>query len=96
MKPYQDLINQIPAQAWQYVVAEYEEGDDGNDVIQFYWDSEEHPELAPLDELDNDQWNDFVTTSLQRAIDNDETQGSTEPSDRNDGASGELDQQSDS
>jgi len=96
MKPYQDLINQIPAQAWQYVVAEYEEGDDGNDVIQFYWDSEEHPELAPLDELDNDQWNDFVINALQRGLDNHETQGSTEPSDRNDGASGELDQESDS
>jgi hypothetical protein len=96
MKPYQDLINQIPAQAWQYVTAEYEEGDDGNDVIQFYWDPEEHPELAPLGELDNDQWSDFVFNAIQRGLDNYETQGSTESSDRNDGASGELDQESDS
>jgi hypothetical protein len=96
MKPYDELIRQIPAQAWQYVTAEYDEDDEGNGSIQFFWDPDEHPELAPLNELDDDQWNDFVVTSLQRAIDNDETQGSTEPSDRNDGASGELDQESDS
>lgn len=96
MKPYEDLINKIPREAWQYVEAEYEEDEEGNGSIQFYWDPDEHPELSPLNELDDDQWNDFVTTSLQRTLDLDENEGSTEPSDRNDGPGGELDQQSDS
>jgi hypothetical protein len=92
MKPYDELLNQIPQSAWQYVEAEYEEDDDGNGSIQFYWDDEEHPELKPLSQLDEDQWEDFVITSLQRAIDNDETDESdSESSDRNDGEGGELD-----
>jgi hypothetical protein len=92
MKPYDELLNQIPQSAWQYVEAEYEEDDDGNGSIQFYWDDEEHPELKPLSQLDEDQWEDFVITSLQRAIDNDETDESdSESGDRNDGEGGELD-----
>lgn len=92
MKPYDELLKQIPSQAWQYVEAEYEEDDEGNGSIQFYWDDEEHPELKPLSQLDEDQWEDFVITSLQRAIDNDETdQSDSESSDRNDGEGGKLD-----
>ena len=92
MKPYDELLAQIPNGAWQYVEAEYEEDDDGNGSIQFYWDDEEHPELKPLSQLDEDQWEDFVITSLQRAIDNDETdKGNSESSDRNDGEGGKLD-----
>jgi len=96
MKPYEDLINKIPREAWQYVEAEYNEDEEGNGTLEFFWDPDEHPELAPLNELDDDQWNDFVTTSLQRTLDLDENEGSTEPSDRNDGSGGELDQESDS
>ncbi len=96
MKPYEDLISKIPQEAWQYVEAEYNEDDEGNGIIQFFWDDEEHPELSPLNELDDDQWNDFVTTSLQRTLDLNENEGSTESSDRNDGEGGELDQESDS
>ena len=100
MKPYDEILSKIPQAAWQYVEAEYKEDDDGNGSIQFFWDDEEHPELAPLSELTEDQWNDFVINSLQRTIDATETneadQGSTEPSDRNDGEGGELAGESDS
>lgn len=92
MKPYDELLKQIPSQAWQYVEAEYEEDDEGNGSIQFYWDDEEHPELKPLSQLDEDQWEDFVITSLQRAIDNDETdEGDSESGDSDDREGGELD-----
>lgn len=95
MKPYDEILKQIPQQAWQYVEAEYEEAEDGEGLIQFFWDEEAHPELAPLSQLDTDQWHDFVITSLQKAIDNAD-QGTTEPGDRNDGPSGELAGESDS
>ena len=92
MKPYDELLNQIPKDAWQYVQAEYEEDDEGNGSIQFYWDEDEHPELAPLSQLDEDQWEDFVITSLQRTLDNDETdEGDSESSDSDDWEGGELD-----
>ena len=95
MKPYDEILNRIPSSAWQYVEAEYTEDEDGNDSIEFFWDEDEHPELAPLSELDDEQWNDFVITALQRTIDATETdeadQGNSEPSDRNDGEGGELD-----
>jgi len=100
MKPYDEILSKIPQAAWQYVEADYEEDEDGNGLVKFYWDDEEHPELASLSELDEDQWNDFVINALQRVIDASETneadQGSTEPSDRNDGAGGELAGESDS
>lgn len=96
MKDYTELLKQIPAQSWQYVEAEYQEDDEGNGSLQFFWDSEAHPELAPLNQLDDDQWNDFVTTSLQRSIDNGTFDADSEPSDRNDGESGELAEESDS
>lgn len=96
MKDYTELLKQIPAQSWQYVEAEYQEDDEGNGIIQFYWDPDEHPELEPLNQLDDEQWNDFVITSLQRSLDNGTFDSDLEPSDRNDGESGELDQESDS
>jgi hypothetical protein len=95
MKPYDEILNQIPAEAWQYVESEYKEAEDGEGIIQFFWDEDEHPELAPLSQLDDDQWHDFVITSLQRTIDNAE-QDATESGDRNDGPSGELAGESDS
>ena len=95
MKPYDEMLKQIPSEAWQYVEAEYEEAEDGEGTLQFYWNDEEHPELKPLSQLDDDQWNDFVITSLQKAID-DADQGTTEPGNRNDGPSGELAGESDS
>ena len=98
MKPYDDLLAKIPQAAWQYVEAEYNEEDGGS--IQFFWDDEEHPELAPLAELDDDQWNDFVINSLQRVIDASETneadQGNSEPGDSDDWEGGELAGESDS
>lgn len=92
MKPYDELLKQIPQGAWQYVEAEYEEDDEGESSIQFYWDEDEHPELAPLSQLTEDQWEDFVITSLQRAIDNDDaSQDDSESGDSDDREGGELD-----
>jgi len=100
MNPYDEILSKIPQAAWQYVEAEYEEDDDGNGSIQFFWDDEEHPELAPLSELDDDQWEDFVITSLQRTIQESETneadEDDTESSDRNDGPRRKLAGESDS
>lgn len=96
MKDYIELLQQIPPEAWQYVEAEYEEDDEGNGSIQFYWDPDEHPELEPLNQLDDEQWNDFVITSLQHSLDNGTFNDDSESSDRNDGEGGELDQESDS
>lgn len=96
MKDYIELLQQIPPEAWQYVEAEYEEDDEGNGSIQFYWDPDEHPELEPLNQLDDEQWNDFVITSLQYSLDNGTFDDNSESSDRNDGEGGKLDQESDS
>jgi hypothetical protein len=94
MKDYSDLIAQIPQQAWQYVTAEVQDGEDGEMTIQFGWDDEAHPELAPLNLLTEDQWNDFVANALETAIneaDDNETEGDSEQSHRHDGTGGELD-----
>jgi hypothetical protein len=94
---YEDLISQIPQEAWQFVSAEVDEDDEtGEALINFQWDDEEHPELKPLTQLSEEQWNDFVQTALQNAIqnidlDDNETEGESEPSDRNDREGGELD-----
>ena len=89
MKPYDELLKQIPKEAWQYVEAEFEESEDGEGMIQFFWDDEEHPELKPLSQLDEEQWNDFVITSFNRSLDN-EIEATVELGNRNDGSSGEL------
>ena len=96
MKPYDEILNQIPKEAWQYVTADYREAEDGEGLIEFFWDEAAHPELKPLSELDQEQWHDFVITSLQRVIDHHEDQGATELGNRNDGSSGELAGESDS
>jgi len=91
MKPYDELLKQIPKEAWQYVEAEFEESEDGEGMIQFFWDDEEHPELKPLSQLDEEQWTDFVHTSLNRALDLDnEIEATVELGNRYDGSSGEL------
>ena len=96
MKDYIELLKQIPPEAWQYVEGEYDEDDEGNGSIQFYWDPDEHPELEPLNQLDDEQWNDFVITSLQHSLDNGTFDDNSESSDRNDGEGGELDSEPDS
>jgi hypothetical protein len=91
MKPYDEMLKQIPKEAWQYVEAEFEESEDGEGMIQFFWDDEEHPELKPLSQLDEEQWTDFVHTSLNRALDLDnEIEATVELGNRYDGSSGEL------
>jgi hypothetical protein len=93
MKDYSDLIAQIPQQAWQYVSAEVDESEDGEMTIEFNWDSESHPELEPLNQLDEDQWNDFVINALQNAIDaqDNDNENDSEQSHRNDREGGKLD-----
>jgi len=95
MKPYDEILNQIPKEAWQYVTADYQEAEDGEGMLQFFWDDEKHPELKPLSELDDEQWNDLVITSLTRSLDN-EIEATIELGNRNDGSSGELARESDS
>ena len=91
MKPYDEMLKQIPQEAWQYVEAEFEEAENGEGMIQFFWDDEEHPELKPLSQLDEEQWTDFVHTSLNRALDLDnELEATVELGNRYDGSSGEL------
>ena len=95
MKPYDEILKQVPREAWQYVTADYQEAEDGEGMIQFFWDDEKHPELKPLSQLDDEQWNDFVLTALNRSLDN-EIEATIELGNRNDGSSGELAGQSDS
>ncbi len=99
MKSYKELISQIPLDAWQFVQGEVDEDENGETVIHFYWDPEEHPELAPLSQISEEDWNEFVSEALQNAInetlDTDDNgtnaEGEPEPGDRNDGEGGELD-----
>jgi len=95
MKPYDEILKQVPREAWQYVTADYQEAEDGEGMIQFFWDDEKHPELKPLSQLDDEQWNDFVLTALNRSLDN-EIEATIELGNRNDGSSGELAGESDS
>ena len=95
MKPYDEILKQIPKEAWQYVTADYQEAEDGEGLIEFFWDEAAHPELKPLSELDDEQWNDLVITSLTRSLDN-EIEATIELGNRNDGSSGELAGESDS
>ena len=95
MKPYDEILKQIPKEAWQYVTADYQEAENGEGMLQFFWDDEKHPELKPLSELDDEQWNDLVITSLTRSLDN-EIEATIELGNRNDGSSGELAGESDS
>jgi len=95
MKPYDEILNQVPKEAWQYVTADYQEAEDGEGMIQFFWDDEKHPELKPLSQLDDEQWNDLVLTALNRSLDN-EIEATIELGNRNDGSSGELAGESDS
>lgn len=94
---YQDLISKIPLEAWQFVTAEVDEDEEtGEALINFNWDSIKHPELEPLNQLTDEQWDDFLQTALQNAIqnidlDDNETEGESEPSDRDDREGGELD-----
>jgi hypothetical protein len=94
---YQDLISKIPQEAWQFVSAEVDEDDEtGEALINFEWDSNKHPELEPLNQLTNEQWDDFIQTALQNAIqatnfDDNENDEEPEPSDRDDREGGELD-----
>ena len=94
---YQHLISKIPLEAWQFLSAEVlDDEETGGSLINFEWDSNKHPELEPLNQLTNEQWDDFIQTSLLNAIqnidlDDNETEGESEPSDRDDREGGELD-----
>ena len=96
---YRELVSRIPSEAWASVSAEIIDEDGQDSKIVFSWD-EEDPNLKPLSELSQEQFDNFILDALEQNIElhtielDNET--ATEPSDRNDGPSGELAGESDS
>ena len=96
---YREFVSRIPSEAWANVSAEVIDEDGQDSKIVFSWD-EEDPNLKPLSELSQEQFDNFVLDALDRGLlenitelDNETT---TESSNRNDGPSGELAGESDS
>lgn len=96
MKKYESIVSQIPKEAWQFVhgICDETEDENGDLGITFYWDTDEHPELKPLNLLSHEDWEEFVNTSIENTLKNEE-QRIAQPSNCNDGPSGELDQKPD-
>ena len=96
---YRELVSRIPSEAWAGVSAEVIDEDGQDSKIVFSWD-EEDPNLKPLSELSQEQFDNFILDALEQNIElhtielDNET--ATEPSDRNDGTSGDLAGESDS
>ena len=96
---YREFIARIPSEAWAGVSAEVIDEDGQDSKIVFSWD-EEDPNLKPLSELSQEQFDNFILDALEQNIElhtielDNET--ATEPSNRNDGPSGELAGESDS
>ena len=96
---YSEIVSRIPSEAWAGVSAEVIDKDGQDSKIVFSWD-EEDPNLKPLSELSQEQFDNFILDALERSLpetttefDNETT---TESSNRNDGPSGELVRESDS
>jgi hypothetical protein len=96
---YRELICRVPSEAWAGVSAEVIDEDGQDSTIVFSWD-EKDPNLKPLSELSQEQFDNFVLDALEQSIEqhtielNNET--ATESSNCNDGPSGELAKESDS
>ena len=96
---YREFIARVPSESWASVSAEVIDEDGQDSKIVFSWD-EEDPNLKPLSELSQEQFDNFILDALEQNIElhtielDNET--ATEPSDRNDGPSGELAGESDS
>ena len=96
---YREFIARVPSESWAGVSAEVIDEDGQDSKIVFSWD-EEDPNLKPLSELSQEQFDNFILDALEQSFEqhaiefNNET--TTEPSDSNDGPSGELAGESDS
>jgi len=96
---YSEIISRVPSEAWAGVSAEVIDEDGQDSKIVFSWD-EEDPNLKPLSELSQEQFDNFILDALERSLPKTTTEldneTATESSNRNDGSSGELVGESDS
>ena len=96
---YREFIARVPSESWASVFAEVIDEDGQDSKIVFSWD-EEDPNLKPLSELSQEQFDNFILDALEQSLPQTTTEldneTATEPSDRNDGTSGELAGESDS
>ena len=96
---YRELVSRIPSEAWAGVSAEVIDEDGQDSKIVFSWD-EEDPNLKPLSELSQEQFDNFILDSLEQSLSQTTTEldneTATESGDSNDGPSGELAGESDS
>jgi hypothetical protein len=90
---YREFVSRIPSEAWANVSAEVIDEDGQDSKMVFSWD-EEDPNLKPLSELSQEQFDNFIRDALEQSLpetttepDNETT---NESSNRNDGPSGEL------
>jgi hypothetical protein len=90
---YSEIVSRIPSEAWAGVSAEVIDKDGQDSKIVFSWD-EEDPNLKPLSELSQEQFDNFILDALERSLPETTTEldneTATESSNRNDGPSGEL------
>jgi hypothetical protein len=90
---YIEFVSRIPSNAWKGVSAEVIDEDGQDSKIVFSWD-EEDPNLKPLAELSQEQFDNFILDALERNLPQTATEldneTATESSNRNDGPSGEL------
>jgi hypothetical protein len=96
---YREFIARVPSEAWAGVSAEVIDEDGQDSKIVFSWD-EEDPNLKPLSELSQEQFDNFILDALEQSlpetITEPDNETATESSNRNDGPSGELVGESDS
>jgi len=102
---YREFVSRIPSEAWTSVFAEIIDKDGQDSRIVLSWD-EEDPNLKPLSELSQEQFDNFILDALEQNLPetSDELQNyskfdneaATESSNCNDGPSGELAGESDS
>ena len=96
---YREFIARVPSESWASVSAEVIDEDGQDSKIVFSWD-EEDPNLKPLSELSQEQFDNFILDSLEQSLTQTTTEldneTATEPSNSNDGPSGELAGESDS
>jgi hypothetical protein len=96
---YSEIVSRVPSEAWASVSAEVIDEDGQDSKIVFSWD-EEDPNLKPLSELSQEQFDNFILDALERSLPETTTEldneTATESSNRNDGPSGELVGESDS
>jgi hypothetical protein len=90
---YSEIVSRVPSEAWAGVSAEVIDEDGQDSKIVFSWD-EEDPNLKPLSELSQEQFDNFILDALERSLPENITEfdneTATESSNRNDGPSGEL------